>query len=111
MSDNLVQEQPTVVNVDLTTVIDAINAEDLANETRYDAINSKLDSLALEGQSERSAQTVEIDAEQWDSMATTLTECRDIGSLSLFLVLLLVCVTSALLGSRLFAIFTEGWRK
>lgn len=111
MSDSLVQEQPTVVNVDLSTVIDAINAEDMANESRYDAIDSKLDALALQSQSESSTQTVEVDAEQWDSMAATLNECRDIGSLSLFLVLLLVCVASAILGSRLFGIFTEGWRK
>jgi hypothetical protein len=104
-----VEEVPQVVEVvDAQAVMgDYVQS----TNDRLVQIDEKIDTLSLTVQSENgNSDAVLIEETQWQEMIDEVQTINDSASLSLFLTLLLLCVISAILGTRLFSVFAEGWR-
>lgn len=103
------EEVPQVVEVvDAQAVLgDYVQSTD----DRLGQIDGKIDALSLTVQSDNSAgSTVLVDDTQWQEVVSGVQTIQETASLALFLSLLLLCVVSAILGTRLFAVLVEGWR-
>lgn len=97
-------------------VVEVVEAQEVMGDyvqstnDRLGQIDGKIDALSLTVQSEGGNSTVLVDDGQWQEMVTEVHTIQESASLSLFLTLLLLCVISAILGTRLFSVFAEGWR-
>lgn len=76
-----------------------------------DRLDSIADTLRDDSGAASDAAVVALDSSQWEALTSTLGETREIGSTSLFLSLVCVCLLSAIMGTRLFAILSDGWRR
>lgn len=113
--DELVQDAPPVEEVpQVVEVVDARSAlEEVQRgyDERLSSIDEGIEGLRLQVQAESGTSgTVVVDDTQWQTLVDQLSVVSDSVSVSLFLSLICVCVVSAILGTRLFAVFAEGWR-
>ena len=72
-------------------------------------LNAKLDSIKAAGG--ESSGVVVIDASQWDTVARCWGWAKTGASMALFLALVMCCLLAANLGTHLWSVFGEGWRK
>lgn len=113
--DEMVQDAPPAEDVpQVVEVVDARRAlEEVQRgyDERLSSIDEGIEGLRLQVQAESGTSgTVTVDDTQWQSLVDTLTVVSDSASISLFLSLVCTCLVSAILGTRLFAVFSEGWR-
>lgn len=82
---------------------------------RLDHIAGVLDMVLLQTQDSTGgasdSSVVALDDSQWSALTARVDSMRDIQSLTLYLVLLMLCGVGALLGGHLFKVFSEGFRR
>lgn len=115
MDETLPVEQ-TPEPVEVVTVVDAQNVlggYSVVEDARLTAIESDLTELNLRLQSDDSTTNdgvVTVDAGQWSELTDRMDQSFRGTQLSLFLILLILCVVSAVLGTRVWSTISEGWR-
>lgn len=115
MSEQVVQSEPAgdvPEDVTLADVLEVLEVAQSDTNDRLDYIGGQVRDVALALQSEEgTSAVVRVDDSQWVEVTSSLSETRDIASMSMFVGVLCVCVLSAILGTRLFSEFTRGWRR
>lgn len=71
-------------------------------------LNAKLDAIKSTG---GESSVVVIDSSQWDTVARCWGWAKTGASMALFLALVMCCLLAANLGTHLWSIFGEGWRR
>lgn len=115
MDENIPVEQ-VQEPVEVVTVVDAQNVlggYSVVEDARLTAIESDMKELNLRLQSDDTNANdgiVTVDAGQWTELSTQLDDVRMASSVNLFITLLILCVVSAVLGTRIWSTISEGWR-
>lgn len=81
----------------------------LASDVR--ALSSSVSALAESNESEGVTQSVTLDSEQWTLISDYVTYSSEVFRVQNFLLLALLFVACALLGTRLWSDLARGWRR